>query len=277
MQAITGEAQRLPAFCPHVSVPEEALLIHGVQPTVMCQQLEALADEAKGANGNKLRKDARILLAGVVSYPKRMREFSEHPLKDKEFRQWLTQSRRFLRDHFGKDLRSAVVHLDESHPHIHFYCHQDLALDLTLDLKRAHPGLRKEAQLRQQLKRKPKKRELASSNSEGLAQFQDAFFHAVSNDFGHQRTTLKRQRLKQSAFKEQRQAQRQIDQLQQRQVKIEDLEEHVQVLTQDIETQQQTITRLQHYTHQLERLVKKFCYKAKANSQKLLSTLTYSR
>lgn len=270
MRQIVNEAERVPANCPHVKQAQQPLLIHGISPLRMCDELEGLADQARSANGNKLRRDARILLAGVVSYPERASTMSNHPLKDPEFLKWLKQSRKFLREHFGDDFRSAVVHFDESHPHIHFYCHQDLGDNHTLDLKTIHPGIAAEQQLRQQLQRKPKKAELTNANNQGLSSFQDDFHAAVSQNFGHKRSTVKRKRLKQSEFKRQEQTQ-----------KIDNLHDQLDHQSDQLEAlqhlnfgQQQELSHLQRYVGKLENAMKNMCKKLGLNGDKAVQILT---
>jgi hypothetical protein len=270
MRNIVSEAERVPANCPHVANAQQPLLIHGISPLRTCDALEGLASQACSANGNKLRKDARILLAGVMSYPERMNNMNTHPLKDPEFIDWLKQSRRFLREYFGDDFKSAVVHFDETHPHIHFYCHQDLGKDFTLNLKEIHPGLAAEQELRTQLKRKPKKAELANANSQGLSSFQDDFHAVVSQNFGHKRSTVKRKRLKQSEFKKQEQAQK-IEALHD---KLGDQNEQLEALQHLNTAQQQELSLLQRYVGKLENVMKNMCKKLGLNGDKAVQTLT---
>jgi hypothetical protein len=278
MRDIVAEAERLPDNCPHVKLPQAPLLIHGESPLTMSDKLEGIASHARSTNGNKLRLDARILLSGVISYPKRMSEFDEHCLKDPVFKDWLKQSRQFLRDHFGKDFRSAVVHFDEGYPHVHFYCHQGLRNNMTLDLKTIHPGLRVEQQLRQQLKRKPKKTELAQANSLGLKHFQDTFYKQVSVDFEHKRHTIKRERLKQAEFKKQQAAKHELEQ---RDMKFSALdsklnEKHVEVnaLKTTNKVQQHELSRLQRYAGKLEQSIQFLSKKLGLNTPKNVPSLS---
>jgi hypothetical protein len=244
----------------------------------MCDKLEAFADHARSANGNKLRQDARILLSGVISYPKRVSDFDEHCLTDPVFKSWLKQSREFLRNHFGNDFKSAVLHLDEGHPHIHFYCHQGLRNNLTLDLKSIHPGLRVEQQLRAKLKRKPKKTELSQANSLGLKHFQDKFYKEVSVHFDHKRLTVKRERLKQAEFKKQQADKRELEG---KDLKISHLDSELDkkyTQVNELKTvsheQQQELSKLQHYVGKLESSMQFLCKKLGLNAPKNAPSLT---
>jgi len=117
---ILAEADRKKGHCYHVDNPQP--------PNVICgerlSQVEEIADywakhqgtKVKLKNGQtdirKMRSDAPILASGVISLPRdRIEEwpaFRDHAIKQ-------------LKQKYGERLVSAVEHLDESHPHLHFY------------------------------------------------------------------------------------------------------------------------------------------------------------
>jgi hypothetical protein len=117
---ILAEAERKKGHCSHVANPQPANLIYGYP----LSKLEEIADnwakhlvvEVKSKNGRietrKMRSDAPILASGVISLPQdRMAEwpaFRDHAIQQ-------------LKNKYGERLVSAVEHLDESHPHLHFY------------------------------------------------------------------------------------------------------------------------------------------------------------
>ena len=48
----------------------------------------------------------------------------------------------FLKSEYGNSLKSAIVHFDESHPHIHFYCHPNLDDENRLNIRNIHVGMK---------------------------------------------------------------------------------------------------------------------------------------
>lgn len=117
---ILAEAERKKGNCPHVPDPMAPRLLHGVP----LDQVEALADawaatqtvSVKLKNGTvvqrKMRSDAPRVAAGVMSLPKdRLQDWPA--FRDNAIKQ--------LEKKYGDRLVSAVEHLDEPHPHLHYY------------------------------------------------------------------------------------------------------------------------------------------------------------
>lgn len=117
---ILAEAARLKGHCEHVPHPKPPGLVYGVP----LDEVEAICDtwaatqkvEVKAKDGTirhrKMRSDAPMMACGVISFPvDRLDEwpaFRDHAIDE-------------LEKKHGKRLRSVVEHLDESHPHLHFY------------------------------------------------------------------------------------------------------------------------------------------------------------
>jgi len=109
---VAAEAMRDPHACPHVLSPRPPNVLHGCSPREAVQIAEKWAESSKDAMGRKLRSDGLVLAAGVISLPNeqqqdwpRFREAAVH---------WLKQQ-------YGERLRSVIEHIDEAHPHLHFY------------------------------------------------------------------------------------------------------------------------------------------------------------
>lgn len=113
VRTIMQEAKRDPEASLHVKAPLPPTVIYGDLDTV-----EALATEwAEGerdTKGRKLRKDAKCLLAGVLSVP--------NDVDDEGWELFKRRSLQWLKDKYGARLRAVASHTDEPHKHLHFYC-----------------------------------------------------------------------------------------------------------------------------------------------------------
>ena len=109
---VCKEAERVPGYCDHVKNPMPPTIIHGCTPSEAVEMAETWAEQAKDVSGRKLRIDAPVMLAGVLSYP---RDGQHWDL----FRE---QAVGWLRGKYGDRLVSVIEHQDEEHPHLHFYC-----------------------------------------------------------------------------------------------------------------------------------------------------------
>lgn len=126
LTGIIGEATRTDGFCPHVPRPEAPTVLKGDLAKVKAQlekevpnfkrQLKTTVKGKEVICERGLRKDANILLAGTASYPTP----GARP-GDPDFDRWLKLNMKFLDKEYGDQLQAVILHLDESHPHIHFY------------------------------------------------------------------------------------------------------------------------------------------------------------
>ena len=125
----------------------------------------------KNGKEKKLRKDACILLAGVVSLDRADEEIWEEYKKS---------SIEYLKNKYGENLKCVVEHTDETNPHFHFYVvgNKDQDLNLLHDGKLAVSKLAKE----------DKKKLHQTAYTEAMIKFQDDFYVQVSNKFGLSRT-----------------------------------------------------------------------------------------
>jgi len=127
---IAAEAGRKPDHSRHVAEPKPPVLLAGVQPELAWTQIEQRHDKARDLvtlkNGRKaerkLRNDANVLLAAVASYPEPTETVD---ITAPEFQDWQKRALEWFTVQHGEPL-SAVLHLDETHPHIHFLTAPDL-------------------------------------------------------------------------------------------------------------------------------------------------------
>lgn len=135
VQDIIDEATRKPEASHHVQNPLPPNLVFGVSPEIALKEaVEKVEKEkvevnlASGGKGYKsVPKSQGIMLCGVASYPKHGEEYDL----------WKTETLGFLKEHYGDNLKSVVEHLDEEHPHIHFY----VVADTVHKTRLLHPGI----------------------------------------------------------------------------------------------------------------------------------------
>lgn len=108
---ILAEQWRDDGACPHIQNPSKPGLLFGVEPSKVLLIMNEWADQAKDAQGRKLRKDGHCILIGVASLPREMED---------NFPEFAEDTLAWLKEKYGERLKSVVVHNDEAHPHLHF-------------------------------------------------------------------------------------------------------------------------------------------------------------
>lgn len=202
--SIIGEALRQDGFCPHVTNPQQPVPIMGPDLETWYSELEATASEATDSIGRKIRKDARILLAGVASWPVQTADLDAEG-KEK-LMMWAKETARWFEEKHGSCV--AVMHMDEKWPHLHMYAAPDLQAG-----KRAndlHPGeVAKATCPNQKLAKK-------HAFSEAMRGYQDGYFQDVAARYGMARTGPARRRLTREEWKSEQAALKQTQEFKQR-------------------------------------------------------------
>ena len=190
---IASEAERVPAHCQHVSMAKAPDLVFGCSPREAVVLAEMWAAQARDQKGRKLRSDAPVLLAGILSYPKDGKEWSLFKMKA------LT----WLKMEYGSALKSVMAHEDESHPHIHFYAVPEFGLPFNV----LHPGRAAAAEA----KRKGDQKALQQrAHNQAMREWQDKLHQGLGREFGLARLGPKRQRLTRREWKAQQALQQAI-------------------------------------------------------------------
>jgi hypothetical protein len=182
----------VPGSAGHVPIPCRPNLLFGVYPEDLIADALGLAALALDAQGRALRQDGSVLVAGVVSYPQLSRDTPRDPIDMDVYGLWRTETRDWLAEQFGDNLRSVVEHVDEDRFHLHFYVIPSLNPDRTLNWERAHPGL---AAKRRAAAAGKNKREQERCYRAAMRDFQDEFFSQISLHHGHSRYGAKRERV----------------------------------------------------------------------------------
>ena len=186
VRKVIAEAKREDDACPHVESPLKPINVYGIS----LDEVERLAIDSKVGQtdslGRKLRNDTPILLAGIASYPR-----DEYQINQEKFKFWLNDNIRWLKIVYGSNLKNITLHLDEEHPHIHFY-----ATSPSGSVKNIHHGYKAEGALADTADSKSKK----LAYSDAMRKFQDQYFLEVASKHAMLRTGPKLQRKSRSAY-----------------------------------------------------------------------------
>lgn len=192
-KGIAKEAERYPEASLHVKNPQPYKLMFGSTPMEAVDLAEKRADKAKDKIGRKLRKDAQILLGGVVSYPVPMAELNPN---DEALKQWLNLNYKFLRKKYGKTLKSIIAHVDESFFHLHFYVVPDVDNDGKMNIGQVHDGV-----LARSMVGGKQAKEKMRAYKEAMRTLQDDYYESVGKPCGLTREGANKRRLSRSEWK----------------------------------------------------------------------------
>lgn len=174
VNGVLSEMKREEGFTSHLETIAAPVVLYG-SIDALERSIERYEAEFKTTDKNgkekKLRKDACILLAGVVSLDRADEEIWD---------EYKTKAIEYLKNKYGENLKCVVEHTDETNPHFHFYVvgNKDQDLNLLHDGKLAVSKLAKE----------DKKKLHQTAYTEAMIKFQDDFYVQVSNKFGLSRT-----------------------------------------------------------------------------------------
>lgn len=176
VEDVISEAQRLEGcYSPQIENPGY-YLVYGNHPTDVLKNLKNLTSLArarvKGGKFRKLRKDAQVLVEPVCSYPVSVVEMGTNWKDNDDLNRWVNLSVEHFEKRYGaQNVRSVVLHMDESHPHIHVFMHEDLDEDSCLSINNIHPG-----KMRESKAKRNKKEEF----NKGFQDIQDTYYEDVS-------------------------------------------------------------------------------------------------
>ena len=185
IRQILEEQARIEEACPHIDHPRRPGLLYGVPPMEVLPMVEDWADNAKDAQGRKLRKDGLCSLVGVASLPREMED---------DFPQFAEDTLDWLKEKYGDRLKSVVVHDDEAHPHLHF----TVVPRIGERFDDIHDGYKASKQVKQEGK---KKGEQNLAYIEAMRAVQDDFSNRVAMFHGLTRIGPGRRRLTRDQWK----------------------------------------------------------------------------
>lgn len=178
VSGILDEATRVPDASKHVTAPKPPKWLWGSRDAVdgaveahqsQDMQLVHMADGT--VHKRKRRKDARCMVAGVASHPLSMMELNQANANGVQA--WVKDTLKWLKTRFGKNLKGCLLHLDESHPHLHFF--------VVGDAQRLHPGLKNEVQGTTRISDSDAR---MAAHKEGLKTFLDDYHAEVGQQHG---------------------------------------------------------------------------------------------
>lgn len=139
---ILAEARRSPEACLHVATPKPPVLVTGCGLEELERRHDDLVEAAREtlANGKQraVRKDTPSLFTCVLSHPATPEECRANPATMVAVKEWAKDSAAWLRRDLearGGILETVVMHVDESHIHLHAY-----GLHPSGHADRLHPG-----------------------------------------------------------------------------------------------------------------------------------------
>lgn len=114
---VVNEAIRHESAIPHLKAkhidPLPPIYLHGEPLEKLEATCQGWLDSMTDTKGRKLRKDSLTLLAGVVS--------AENTIAPDDWNSFKNDVIDWLKKKYGDQLKTVVEHIDEEHPHLHFY------------------------------------------------------------------------------------------------------------------------------------------------------------
>ncbi len=175
------EADRASTHTSHIEKPRRPRWLFG-SPQVVHKAIDGLMaqqQEVRAKNGKihlrKQRSDFRGLLGAISSYPSPTESFIGSTSHEQDMlRSWIADSDAFLAGEFGPAYVAAVIHSDETFPHLHHY--------FVGSAVRLHPGLRAELEDGRRIK---DDRERLRRYRDAMRAFLDRYHAQVGCKYGH--------------------------------------------------------------------------------------------
>ena len=189
-QELADEAERKPGACDHVESPQPPILIYGVMPSQAVAQATAWGDgatEGGEKRRTRLRSTSPVMAGGVISMPRSAEDVWP------AYRDAAVEA---LKERYGERLLSVVEHVDEEHPHVHFY----LVPKPGEGFGAVHDGY----QARQEERAKGPGAKVKTAYKEAMAAWQDWLYERVSSRFGLARIGPGRERLSREEYMRQK-------------------------------------------------------------------------
>lgn len=206
VDGIVGEVTRAKGCHPHIKYPATPRILFGCSPHEVGAAATMLSLQARDSRGRRLRRDGRVLVAGVVTYPVPRVDLEHCAIERDFYENWKAETLAWLIERSGIAIQCVIEHSDEEHMNIHYFALPTLMADLRLNFDRVHPGRR----ARDAAAKKPgvQRAAVQAAYQGAMSEWQDRFFAEVSVRFGHERFGPRRKRVTRDRHKALRQVQR---------------------------------------------------------------------
>jgi hypothetical protein len=228
---VLAEATRKHGHCGHVEAPQPPTFVAGsvedieeaIELWTASQAIKVTKKDGTIAT-RKMRSDAPSMAAGVISLPRDRLE---------DWPAFRDQAVTALQEKHGDRLRCVIEHLDERHPHLHFY----LVARPGEDFGVVHDGYKASRQARNEPGNK-----IRTAYNEAMTKWQDWVQEAIAKPFALARLGPARQRLSRKAWKAD-----EVHRLELRERTVGDKEEAVNKLLGDIDRREKLLKQKQTY------------------------------
>lgn len=206
VNGIIGEVTRAKGCHPHIQSPAEPKILFGSSPFEIGAAATILSLQAKDSCGRRLRRDGKVLVSGVVTYPIPRVDLEQSAVERDIYENWKAETLAWLLERSGIMIQCVVEHSDEEHMNIHYFALPTLTDNLQLNFDAVHPGRK----ARDAAAKKPgtPRAAVQAAYQSAMIEWQDRFFNGVSVHFGHERFGPRRRRVARDRHKILRQAQR---------------------------------------------------------------------
>lgn len=186
VREILAEADRVVENIPHVTNPKPPIVVSGCTPTELAERVDALLVERAIEGKRTPRGDVHVLAAAVYSWPEHVNDYDKSRLW-----RWIYDQLEWHAIHVGL-VDSAVLHLDETFPHVHIYT-------VDPDARRLSPGWQAKRQteaagLAAKLPQNVICQQANAAYKAAMVLWQDALYEGVNKFHGLDRLGPKRQR-----------------------------------------------------------------------------------
>ncbi|EGR4315953.1 hypothetical protein DDM85_05085 [Vibrio cholerae] len=187
--SVSRELMRHPDAIPHVPNPLPPSVLYGYDAYVALQLAQERVNASTDQLCRKIRKDAQVVLSGVISCPLEFKEES-----DKIYKEWIADNIKYLQNKYKGELISVILHEDESHPHLHFICIPKQTDDCKLHIKSIHEPIRAREETTGGRKAK------YEAYKKAFRELQDEYYYSVASKYGFLRDGARKQRLTRSEY-----------------------------------------------------------------------------
>lgn len=120
VDGVIGEVTRTKGCHPHIQHPAQPKLLFGCCPFEIAVAAKILSLRAKDSRGRRLRRDGKVLVSGVVTYPTPRVDLEKSAVERDIYENWKTETLAWLMERSGIIIQCVVEHLDEEYMNIHY-------------------------------------------------------------------------------------------------------------------------------------------------------------